>query len=284
MARWTRAIGALPFATGRVLDLGCAFGFATRLLRRRGYEAMGVDSSPSYIARARRADPRTTYLVADAARVPLPGASFEGLLLLDVLEHLPDERGALAETARLLVPGGTLVLSVPYRGPLAWLDSLNLYARFVRRTHHGRFPPEIAATGIHRHYAVADLRALLGDAFEIRHMWRTGIGLAELVHLPVLLLFRWLAPCERLYAAAAFAYYICYLAEDLLPLGPLGYHLMVTATRREEGAGNAKDTQEERREGAQNSQGTAEYAEEGERATTEGAGGGTAEREEREEI
>lgn len=232
MARWSRAIAALPFATGRVLDLGCAFGFTTRMLRRRGYDAVGVDRSPAYIARARRADPHATYLVADAARVPLPDASFDGVLLLDVLEHLPDERAAIAEVARLLAPGGTLVLSVPHRGPLAWLDSLNLYARLVRLTRHGRLPPEIAATGRHRHYSTGELRALLGGDFELRRVWRTGIGLAELVHLPLLLLLRWLLPIEPLYAACAFAYYTCYLAEDLLPLGPFGYHLMLVATRR----------------------------------------------------
>lgn len=231
MARWTRAIAALPFATGRVLDLGCAFGFATRMLRRRGYDAVGVDCSPAYIARARRADPRTTYLVADAAHVPLPDASFEGLLLLDVLEHLPDERATIAEVARLLAPGGTLALSVPSRGALAWLDSLNLYAGFVRLTRHGRFPPEIAATGRHRHYSLGELRALLGGQFEVRHVWRTGIGLAELVHLPLLVLFRGLLPSERLYGLAAYIYYTCYLVEDLLPLGPLGYHVMLVATR-----------------------------------------------------
>ena len=233
MARWTRAIAALPFSAGRVLDLGCAFGFATRMLRQRGYDALGVDCSPAYIARARRADPRSTYLVADAAHVPLPDASFDGLLLLDVLEHLPDERGAIAEVARLLAPGGTLVLSVPYHGPLAWLDSLNRYAWFVRLTHHGRFPPEIAATGCHRHYSLGELRALLGGEFEVRHVWRTGIGLAELVHLPLLLIFRWLLACEWLYSATAFAYYTCYLVEDLLALGPLGYHVMLVATRME---------------------------------------------------
>lgn len=57
MARWTRAIAALPFAVGCVLDLGCAFGFATRMPRRRGYDALGVDGSPASIARARQADP-----------------------------------------------------------------------------------------------------------------------------------------------------------------------------------------------------------------------------------
>lgn len=233
VARWTRAIAALPFHQGRMLDLGCAFGFATRMLKRRGFEAVGVDASAEYIRRASHADPTGTYLVCDAAHVPLPDASFDGALFLDVMEHLPDDRAAVAEVARLLRPGGTLVLSVPHRGPLAWLDSLNLFARFVRATRRGRFPPEIAATGCHRHYSISEVRALLVDDFDVMHIWRTGVGLAELVHLPILFAFRWLIPLESLYAAAVFAYYTVYLAEDMLPAGPLGYHLLISATRRE---------------------------------------------------
>lgn len=234
MARWTRALAALPFTPGpdvRLLDLGCAFGFSTRMFARRGYSVVGVDGSPSYIERARRGDPKGIYLVADAAHVSLPDASFDGVVFLDVLEHLPDEEGAIREVARLLKPGGTLVLSVPRRGPLAWLDSLNLYAQFVRLTHHGRFPPEIQATGRHQHYTVERLRALLGANFTIDRTWRTGLGLVELLHLPALVVFRWLLPIEPLYGAAAFLYYTGYLVEDVLPLGPLGYHLMARATR-----------------------------------------------------
>ena len=67
MARWTRALRALPFRRGRVLDLGCAFGFATRMLTRAGYDAVGVDASPAYIARASRADPRGEYLLANSS-------------------------------------------------------------------------------------------------------------------------------------------------------------------------------------------------------------------------
>lgn len=232
MARWTRAVAALPFRAGRVLDLGCAFGFATRMLERRGYDAVGVDGSPTYIARAQRASAQGTYLLADAAHIPLPDADFDGILFLDVLEHLPDEGAAIREIARLLKPGGTLVLSVPHRGLLSEVDSLNLYAACVRATHRGLFPPEIAATGVHRYYSVAQIRALLGDAFEVHRVTRTGLGLAELVNLPLLLLFRWLLPLDALYQIAAFAYYTVYLVEDMLPLGPLGYHLQVVATRR----------------------------------------------------
>src|SRR5579885_2727066 len=96
MARWTRAMQALPFKHGRVLDLGCAFGFATRRLARRGYETVGVDASAAYIARARRAHPQGMYLLASAEAVPLPDHSFDGVLFLDVLEHVRDERAALA--------------------------------------------------------------------------------------------------------------------------------------------------------------------------------------------
>lgn len=231
MARWTRAIAALPFRSGRVLDLGCAFGLATRMLKRRGYDAVGVDASPAYIARAQSADPQSTYILADAANVPLADASFDGVVFLDVLEHLPDEHGAISEVARLLKPGGTVVVSVPHRGPLAWLDSLNVYARFVKLTHHGKFPPEIAATGVHHHYSVGDLRTLLGPEFVVTRVERTGLGLAEVVNLVLQVLFRWLVQWERAYQIAAFAYYTVYLVEDMLPLGPFGYHLLLAARK-----------------------------------------------------
>lgn len=233
MARWTRAIRALPFQGGRVLDLGCAFGFVTRLLKRAGHDAVGVDASPAYIARARRADPTGEYLLADAARTGLPPASFDGVIFLDVLEHLPDEEAAIAEVARVLRPGGALAVSVPHRGLLWRLDSLNLYAALVRVTRHGLFPPEIAATGVHRHYSVERLRALLGERFVIVRVRRTGLGVAELVNLPLLVLLRWVIQWDTLYQIVAFAYYAVYLAEDILPLGPLGYHLFVLAIRRD---------------------------------------------------
>ncbi|HZC04471.1 MAG TPA: class I SAM-dependent methyltransferase [Ktedonobacterales bacterium] len=236
VARWTRALRALPFRRGRVLDLGCAFGFATRMLTRAGYHAVGVDASPAYIARARRADPRGEYLLANASQTGLPSASFDGVIFLDVLEHLPDERGAIDEIARVLKPGGALAVSAPHRGLLWRLDSLNLYAALVRATRRGLFPPEIAATGIHRHYALDDLRALLGDRFEIRRVTRTGLGVAELLNLPLLVLLRWVIQWDTLYQIVAFAYYTVYLAEDVVPLGPLGYHLFVLAVRRDDGA------------------------------------------------
>jgi SAM-dependent methyltransferase len=215
-----------------VLDLGCAFGFATLRLARKGYETVGVDSSARYIAWAKRRHPQGQYLLAPAEALPLPDASFEGVLLLDVLEHVVDEQAVMREVWRVLKPGGTLILSVPHRGLLGWLDSLNVYARLVRATRYGLFPQEIVQTGIHRHYSVRQIQALLGPEFHVRRIVCTGLGVAELVNLPLLVGCRYILRWEPLYQILQYVYFLVYLLENLLHPGQAGYHLMVVATRR----------------------------------------------------
>jgi SAM-dependent methyltransferase len=231
MARWDRAIAALPFRRGRVLDLGCAFGFATLRLARKGYETVGVDNSSRYISWARRRHPGGEYLLASADALPLADASFDAVLLLDVLEHVPDEAEVIREIQRVLKPGGLLILSVPHRGLLGWLDSLNVYAELVRRTKHGLFPQEIAQTGIHRHYSLQQLNELLGPTFCLQRVTSTGLGVAELINLPLLVLCRYILAWEWLYQILQYVYFLVYLLEDLLPLARTGYHLMVVATK-----------------------------------------------------
>ena len=233
MARWDRAIAALSLREGKVLDLGCAFGFATLKLARKGYTTIGVDNSARYIAWARRRHPGGTYLQSSAESLPLEDASFDAVLCLDVLEHVVDQAAVIREIERVLRPEGMLILSVPHRGLLGWLDSLNLYAKLVRTTHHGLFPQEIAQTGIHRHYSVRQLQQLLGSAFHLRRVICTGLGIAELVNLPLLLLCRYILTWEWSYQILQFGYFLVYLLEDLLPLGPIGYHLMLVAVKSE---------------------------------------------------
>ena len=233
MARWDRAIAALPMHEGQVLDLGCAFGFTTLKLARKGYTTVGVDNSARYIARAQRRHPEGSYLQCSAESLPFEAESFDAVLFLDVLEHVVDQQAVLREIQRVLKPGGTLIISVPHCGFLAWLDSLNLYAMLVRATHHGLFPQEIAQTGVHRHYSVRQLRQLLGPAFHVRRVIRTGLGVAELVNIPLLLLCRYLLTWEWTYQILQYLYFLVYLLEDLLPSGPAGYHLMLVATKSE---------------------------------------------------
>jgi len=235
MARWDRAIASLPFRQGRVLDLGCSVGYATAQLRRKGYQAVGVDNSPWCIAWAKRLFPAGEYLLCSAEKLPLADASFDGILCLDVLEHVTAETAAMREIRRLLKPGGTLVLSVPHHGLFRWLDSLNLYARLVRITHHGLFPQEIVQTGVHRHYSIDQMCTLLGSEFHVHRVSRTGLGLAEWVNLPLLVVCRYFLVWERAYQILRVIFWLVYLLEELfpLPLGRLSWHLMVVAMKEQ---------------------------------------------------
>ena len=65
--------------------------------------------------------------------------------------------------------------------------------------------------------AVSELRALLGDRFQVTGVWRTGLGVAELINIPLLLLCHRVLHAPRLYQALQYIYFTAYLAEDTLP-------------------------------------------------------------------
>lgn len=231
MARWTRAMRLLPGETRRVLDLGCAFGFATRRLARR-YDSVGIDASPLYIERAVRAGGRPAYLLAAAHALPLRDRSFDALLLLDVIEHVPDEGAVLREVARLLRPGGALVLSVPHAGLLRRFDAINCCPDLVDPAEVAPFRDRGRAAGeLHRHYRLAEIQALLGPSLRIDHVRYTGLGIAEFVNIALLWLTKRVLRAPRLYDYLQYLYFTVYLAEDLLPFGRWSYHLMVRARR-----------------------------------------------------
>ncbi|GAC1464145.1 MAG: hypothetical protein PVSMB7_06790 [Chloroflexota bacterium] len=233
MARWTRAFKLLPLGlNARVLDLGCAFGFGTRLLAR-SYKTFGHDLSEAHIARARRLLPSVPFTCGPADRIPYADAYFDGVVLLDVLEHVPDDVAVINEVARVLAAGGTLVVSVPNRGLFEGLDSLNVYRALLGRD--ARPPtddPSWSRSPIHRHYALSDIHGLLEPDFAVRDAHYTGLGLAEILNLALLLCFKAWAAGDRAYGGLQYLYFAAYLLEDLLPAGSWGYHLMVVAERQ----------------------------------------------------
>lgn len=71
---------------------------------------VGVDSD---LLHARRAGPRLQCIVGQIEALPLVAETFDAVLALDVLEHLDDETAGLREAARLVKPGGLLLVTVP---------------------------------------------------------------------------------------------------------------------------------------------------------------------------
>ncbi len=169
-------------------------------------------------------------LEGDAGSLPVPAESADAVLLLDVLEHLRDPFAAIAEARRVLRPTGVLVLSVPHRGLLHWLDALNVYRALNRRCPSLLPLPPIteSARGMHRHFTTSEIQELIAPWFVIDKVARTGLGLAELPYLLMLLARRPLRR-PRVPPLLMLLYTIANIAEDFIPMGALSYNLAVRA-------------------------------------------------------
>jgi ubiquinone/menaquinone biosynthesis C-methylase UbiE len=96
---------ALRGAPGRrLLDIGGGTGNYAQALRRQGWDPLVVDLNGPMLARARSKGLRT--LQADAVALPLSNGSADAAMLVSMLHHVPDWRGALREARRVVRPGG----------------------------------------------------------------------------------------------------------------------------------------------------------------------------------
>ena len=104
---------------GTVLEIGVGTGDLFASLHGRFGEVAGFDVSVEMARlarrrlRAARPEARGALLAADAQRIPLASMTFDGVVALDVLEHLPDPRAAVEEVVRVLRPGGLAFLTTP---------------------------------------------------------------------------------------------------------------------------------------------------------------------------
>jgi SAM-dependent methyltransferase len=116
-----------------ILDAGAGQGTMSARLERLGYEVTSTDVSGTAveILRERLSGPVAEASVSD---LPFDDGSFDGAVLGEVLEHVEDDRGALAELVRVLRPGGVLAVSVPanprLHGPSdEWAGHFRRYTR-----------------------------------------------------------------------------------------------------------------------------------------------------------
>ena len=106
---------------GRILDVGCGLGMYVRSLRRFSPHVHGVDIDAEKLAKAGRELPNLC--LAPAEGLPYPDGTFDLVLSHEVIEHVVDDRQALAEAVRVLQspdpaknrPGGRLVVFAPNR-------------------------------------------------------------------------------------------------------------------------------------------------------------------------
>lgn len=142
-----------------LLDLGCGFGRHAFEGFRRGARVVACDLSAAELKEVRatfeamhqygEAPPKglAATVNGDATRLPFADGTFDRIIASEVLEHIPDDRAALAELVRVLRPGGTLAVTVPsflpevacwqlsdeYHAPKAEGGHVRIYTQVVLR-------------------------------------------------------------------------------------------------------------------------------------------------------
>lgn len=129
-----------------VLDAGCGSGTKTMHLAKRGYAVLGLDISDSILEQARAAasaagaQAQTEFRRADLTALELQSGSISRGICWGVLMHVPAVDKAVAELARVLAPGGTLIISEGNKNSLQ-AASLRMLKRLL-----GRERAEVQAT------------------------------------------------------------------------------------------------------------------------------------------
>ncbi|MBA2564898.1 MAG: class I SAM-dependent methyltransferase [Gemmatimonadetes bacterium] len=103
----------LPPVTGRrCLEIGCATGTSSWLLRQRGGEWVSSDFDPKQVRSARELL-KDDVLLIEPGPLPFPDASFDVVVGINFLEHLEDDHGFVREMVRVLRAGGSFLLTCP---------------------------------------------------------------------------------------------------------------------------------------------------------------------------
>jgi ubiquinone/menaquinone biosynthesis C-methylase UbiE len=122
----------------RVLEAGCGDGGFCRLLCEREAEVDGIDLSSVAIEQAIGSCPRARFEVGSVTSLPYRDESFDLVVCLETLEHVPDWRRGLEELIRVLRPGGRFIITTPnYLGPMG-LYRLWLWVKGERYTEMGQ--------------------------------------------------------------------------------------------------------------------------------------------------
>ncbi len=170
-AKYHRVAALLDNPAGKTsLDIGADNGVISYLLRRRGGRWCSADLNPETVASIRDLVREDVYqLTGEAA--PFADNTFDQIVIVDFLEHIPDDVAFVRELRRILKPEGVLIVNVPHLKPHSLL---NRFRHWIGLTDawHGHLRPG---------YSLAGLRRLLEPDFAIERAETYSGTFSELI-------------------------------------------------------------------------------------------------------
>ncbi|HEY7480375.1 MAG TPA: class I SAM-dependent methyltransferase [Gemmatimonadales bacterium] len=154
----------------RCLDIGADNGVISLLLRRRGGRWASADLDEHTVASIRELVGEDVHRL-EGARTPFPAESFDQVVVVDYLEHIEQDAVFAQELARILKPGGRVIVNVPHLKPRSLLNRFR-HAVGLTDEWHGHLRPG---------YSLEGIRALLGPRFSIERAETYSKAFSELV-------------------------------------------------------------------------------------------------------
>jgi len=140
----------------RCLDLGSDNGVVSLLLRRRGGRWSSADLTDEAVGAIRELVGDEVVKLDDGRPLPFPDATFDRVVVVDMLEHVTDDRAFVAELARVTRTGGMLIVNTPH-----------LKYSALRRLRHAIGLTDEKHGHLRPGYDAAALRALCADRFDL---------------------------------------------------------------------------------------------------------------------
>ncbi len=141
MIRYEAVLKHLPKTATRVVDLGCGDGYLSYLMAKSGHIVTSVDLSANRLKKFEQVakEYHMEQVQADIKRTNLPSAFYDAVVCSEVLEHIEGYEDVLREANRILKPGGTFLVTVPYNEQLKILICPHCHKPFYRDGHVNSF-------------------------------------------------------------------------------------------------------------------------------------------------
>jgi 2-polyprenyl-3-methyl-5-hydroxy-6-metoxy-1,4-benzoquinol methylase len=111
-AYWMRSLLRFALPPSKVLEIGCGHGGFVAMMNQAGFHATGLELSPSIVELAKKTF-GIDVLTGPIESQPIPAGTYDAVVILDVIEHLPDPVGTLSKCLEILTPTGVLFGQTP---------------------------------------------------------------------------------------------------------------------------------------------------------------------------